>query len=105
MQVTYRYNIKNGRSQEYATFVNANESVLREKAGEGWTYLGTYFTVQGLGDWDCENRWEIADYANLGTLWGHDEEFDAVIVESQGFIDGPIRTTVTRSVGKVNILE
>ena len=105
MQISYHYNIKEGRAQEYAEFVQANEQVLRDKAGPGWTYLGTYFTVQGLGEYDCENRWEVDGYADLGSLWGQDEAFDAVIARSQAFIDGRIRTTVAKSVAEVAILE
>ena len=105
MQITYRYNIKEGRAGEYAKLVIDSEQVLREKSADGWTYVGTFFTVQGLGEFDCEQRWEMAEYANLGNAWGHDAEFDSLISKAQEFIDGRITSTVAKTAGEVVILE
>ena len=104
MEIIYRYNIKEGKQNEFVDFVAKNEHVLRERAAEGWTFLGTYLTVQGLGDYDVEQRWQIDDYARLGSGWGHDEEFDRVIRESLGFMDGRFVAQVVKSVDEVMVL-
>ncbi len=105
MQITYRYNIKEGRAGEYAKLVIDSEQMLRDKSADGWTYVGTFFTVQGLGEFDVEQRWEIADYANLGNAWGHDAEFDALIAKALDFFDGRVNTTVAKTADEVVILE
>jgi hypothetical protein len=105
VEIIYSFNLKEGMSTAYAEHVTKNEQVLRERAPEGWTYLGTFFTVHGLGDYDAQQRWGLADYANLGTAWGHDEVWDRVLVESMAFVDGSARATVVKSTDEVGILE
>jgi hypothetical protein len=78
---------------------------MRERSPEGWTYRGTFLTVQGLGDYDAQQRWELADSSNLRTSWGHDEVWDRVLVEGLGFIDGKVRANVVKPADEVGILE
>jgi hypothetical protein len=51
-----------------------------------WTYVGTWFTVRGFGQYDCEVRWELADYAALGSGFGT-EAFQQAMLEAQEYID------------------
>ena len=105
MEIIYHYNIKEGKSTEYTEYVAKHEQTLRERAPEGWTYRGTFVTVQGLGDHDAQQRWELADYSSLGAGWGHDDVWDRVLVEGMGFIDGQVRANVVKSADEVGILE
>jgi hypothetical protein len=63
-----------------------NESLIKDNAPEGWTYLGTWFTVRGLGTYECESRWELDDYDSLGAGWGN-ETYQRLIREWREFID------------------
>ena len=105
MEIVYRFNIKEGRSGEYVDFVSKNEEVMRDNAPAGWTYRGTFVTVQALGDFDVEQRWQIDDYANLGAGWGHDEVWDRTLAEAQDFVEGRVSATVVKSVDEVAVLE
>ncbi len=44
------------------------------------------FTVRGFGQYDCEVRWELADYAALGSGFGA-ETFQQALLETQEYID------------------
>ena len=102
MEIIYHFNIKEGRSPEYAE----HEQTMRERSPEGWTYRGTSFTVQGFGDYDAQQRWELATTAtSVPGAWGHDEVWDRVLVEGMEFIDGKVRANVVKRAGEVGILE
>lgn len=105
MEIAYRFNIKEKKAGEYIQHIIDNERILREQAPEGWTYRGTFFTVQGLGEYDCEQRWELDSYAHLGTGWGHDEAWDQLIATGTGYIDGQVRSTVMKLAHEVAVLE
>lgn len=105
MEIIYQYDIKEGKSTEYAEHVAKSEQTLRERAPKGWKYRGTFVTVQGLGDYDAQQRWELDDYSYLGAGWGHDEVWDRVLVQGMGFIDGKVKANVVKSVDQVQILE
>jgi hypothetical protein len=59
---------------------------LRENTPEGWKYLGTWFTVHGLGRYDCEVRWEVRDYSDLGGGFGN-ETYQRLLREAFEFGD------------------
>lgn len=104
MQVSYQFNIKEGRTSEFVQWVRDNEETMVDHAPDGWTYVGTWFTVQGFGDYDTEQRWEIEDYGSLGTGFG-DEEFQRLIVESADFLQPhPQATTLMKSATDVTAL-
>lgn len=105
MEIIYQYNLKEGKSTEYTEYVAKSEQTLRERAPKGWKYRGTFVTVQGLGDFDVQQRWELDDYSFLGAGWGHDEGWDKTLVEGMGFIDGQVKATVVKPVDEVGILE
>ncbi len=105
MEIIYHFNIKENRAGEYAEHIAKNEQTMREHSPDGWAYRGTFFTVQGLGKYDAQQRWEIEDYSKLGAGWGHDETWDRILVESMGFLDGNVRANVVKSADEVGILE
>lgn len=72
MQYIMRYDLKPLKSPEFHTWLLENESLLAGNTPEGWTYLGTWFTVRGFGRYGCETRWELDDYAALGAGWGNE---------------------------------
>ena len=49
-----------------------NDADIRAHAAEGWEYLGTSMTVCGFGSYQAESRWEIGEYADLGSGFGND---------------------------------
>ncbi len=104
MEIIYQFDLKQNQAGEYAEFLGKNEQKLRENSPDGWTYGGTFFTVQGLGDYDVQQRWTIADYSKLGTSWGHDEAWDRLIAEGVAFAEGKIKATVVKTVDEVAIL-
>jgi hypothetical protein len=53
-----RYNLKEGKNAEFHRWILENRDVLTEGSPEGWRYLGTLFTVRGLGQFDAEMRSE-----------------------------------------------
>ncbi len=105
MEIIYQFNLKEGKTGEYVEFVAKNEQKLKELSPEGWTYLGTFFTVQALGEYDVQQRWDIADYDSLGKSWGFDETYDRLIVEGISYIkDAEVRATVVKSADEVKTL-
>jgi hypothetical protein len=86
MQKIDRYNLRANKAADYVAWLKKNDDLLRNGAPTGWTYLGTWFTVQGLGEYDVESRWELDDYATLGSGPGSDE-FLAMMDEWDEFGD------------------
>jgi hypothetical protein len=72
MQYIMRYHLKPLKAPEFQKWLLENEPLIAENEREGWTYLGTWFTVRGLGRYGCETRWELDDYAALGAGWGNE---------------------------------
>jgi hypothetical protein len=71
MQYIARYDIAQGRAEEYRDWLAANEDAMREHQPDGWSYLGTWFTVLGFGSYQAESRWEVDEYAALGSGFGN----------------------------------
>lgn len=102
-----RYNVKPGKMAEFAEWLKKNDQIQREHSAEGWTYLDTYFTVQGFGTYHCETRWEVDDYASLGGGFG-DEEAQRLFAEWYGeFFDDrfPLEATLCKKVDAIRIPE
>ena len=72
MQYVTRYNLKPDKESEFRQWVLDNSSAIAENAPDGWSYLGTWFTVRLFGQYECESRWEIDDYAALGAGFGNE---------------------------------
>ena len=106
MQAVYRFRIKPGKAGAFVEYTKKQEADP-PKAPDGWTYLGTYFVVQGLGDYDAEVRWEMEDYAALGSTGGS-AEFDESNQEffAEYYDDRfPMRTTLMKSADDVYVPE
>jgi len=69
MQYIVRFNVS--KTSEYRQWVLENATAIAENAPQGWTYVGSWFTLQGFGRYDCEVRWELDDYSALGAGWGN----------------------------------
>lgn len=65
MEYVIRYSLKPKRAGEYRRWLLGHQAQLEAAVPEGWTYLGTYFTVRSLGPHDCETRWELRNYAAM----------------------------------------
>ena len=105
MQYIIRYDVKPKASERYRTWLADKDDQLREHARPGWTYLGTWFTVQGFGSYGAETRWELDDYAALGAA--SDDIGTQLMLEWFDFIDDsrPAETYLMKSAEDVIILE
>ena len=70
LEYVYRFTIDRGKQNEFIEWLNTNEEKFKEHARPGWTYLGTWLTVGGFGEYDGESRWTLEGYASLGEGWG-----------------------------------
>ncbi len=106
MQYIQRGNLKLHKVGEFHEWLARNEALIKEHAPEGWTYLGTWFTVRGLGKFDCETRWELSDYAALGADWGN-ETFQDLIRQWVEFIEPsvPGETCMMKSAADIRIFK
>ncbi len=73
LEYVFRFSIPNGKQGEFIEWVNVNDEAFNEHNAEGWTYLGTWLTVVGLGESDAETRWTVDDYGALGNGFGDEE--------------------------------
>ena len=103
MQIVYRYNLQPGKATAFRDWLIENDEVFRKESPPGWTYLGSWFTVQGLGRLAVENRWELDDYSALGAGFGT-EKYQAVLNEWEDYADlNSSETTLMKSVEDVTI--
>jgi len=72
MQFIMRFNLMPHKSEAFQDWLKKNDKLLQEGQPEGWQYLGAWFTVRNLGNYDCEMRFELDDYAALGSDFGSD---------------------------------
>ena len=89
MQYVTRYSLKPAKAGAFRQWLSDNATLLAKEAPEGWTYLGTWFTVRGLGRYDCESRWELTDYSALGAGFGTEAYQNAVLAFLE-FVDTSI---------------
>lgn len=104
MQIVYRGNIRDGKSAEYVEWLRQNAKLMADNTPDGWTYLGTWITVQGLGDYDAEARFEIDDYGALGAGWGS-ETYQRLLRENMDFLEPSFKATLMKSPTDVQVLE
>ena len=105
MQYIYRYDIAPHRAGAFAHWVVDNDADIRGHAVEGWEYLGTWMTVRGFGRYQAETRWEISEYADLGSGFG-DDVSQRLMGEFFEFVDRgrPAEASLMKSVNNVQIL-
>jgi len=106
MQYVNRYDIAPGKAVEFRSWLDENSAELAAGAPEGWSYLGTWFTVLGFGQYQCETRWEVDTYASLGESFGTSDN-QRLLVEWFDFIDNASsgETYLLKSTGDVQIIE
>lgn len=105
MEYVLRYDIEPTKSVEFRTWLQNNEGVMHEHSPDGWTYLGTWFTVRSFGEYTTETRWQLDDYGALGAGFG-DAENMRVMQEWMGLIDQtrPFQAALYKSTDEVDIL-
>ncbi len=86
MQYIVRYDVAPKKAGEFRKWLMDNDQTMRDHQPDGWEYLGTWFTVLGFGQFQAESRFEVADYADLGSGFG-DEELQRLQLEWFDFID------------------
>ena len=101
LEYVFRFTVDRGRQNEFIEWLRANEEDLKEHTRPGWTYIGTWMTVGGLGEYDGESRWALDSYASLGEGFG-DEVSQRLISEFLMTVDN-VHTQVNllRSVATV----
>jgi hypothetical protein len=106
MQKIDRYNLKPEKAEAYRTWLLENDQDFKDHAPDGWSYLGTWFTVQGFGAYSVESRWEIDDYAALGNAFG-DDTFQRLMQEWSEFGDDVHagETYLMKGADEVSIME
>ena len=105
MQYIQRFNLKHNRAGEYRELLKKYDQTLREGQPEGWTYLGTWFTVLGFGRYEVEVRFELRDYADLGAGFGSEALQKAYLEMMDMFTDEPWETYLMKSAEDVRIME
>ncbi len=80
LEFVFRFIIDKGKQNEFIEWLRTNEENFKEHTRPGWTYLGTWMTVGGFGEYDGESRWSLGGYASLGEGWG-DEVSQRLISE------------------------
>jgi len=103
MLYVFRYNLKEGKSAEFRRWILEKRDAIVAGEVEGWRYLGTYFTVRALGQFDVETHWELDDYAALGAGFG-DEAVQQLLGQWNGFIDGQVQASLMKSADDVDVL-
>jgi hypothetical protein len=106
MQYISRYQLKPLKGTEFQEWLLENESLIAENSPEGWSYLGTWFTVRGFGKFDCETRYEIDDYGALGAGFGN-ETYQRLMREWMEFADMTQtgETYLMKSIADVRIMQ
>ena len=103
------YFVRPGKVTEYKQWLNSDEA--RRLTGQiekecGLKYLGTYWTILGLGDYDCEDWWVAPDWAALDKS-RESKAGDEMLLKQYGFIDQTRsgKTRVFRTSEDVNVIE
>lgn len=106
MQLVMRYHVPFKKSPEFKGWLLENKKVLADNQLEGWTHLGTWFTVRFLGHFPYETRWEIDDYDALGAGWGN-ETLQNLMREWLEFVDldRDHETYLMKSAADISIFE
>jgi hypothetical protein len=105
MQYIQRFSLKPHKAGEFRDWLKKNDQTLREGQPKGWTYLGTWFTVLGFGHYDVEMRYELQDYAVMGTGFGSEALQKAFVEVMDMGSDEPMETYLMKSAEEVRIME
>ena len=85
------YHLKQDKTSAYQQWLLSPEakSLFADVEQElGIKYLGTYWTVMGLGDFDCEEWWEFPNWAAVDTVRESKAlEKLSMRIWEQGFVD------------------
>ncbi len=105
MQYIVRYDVAPNQAAEFKQWLLDNDQALRDHQPDGWEYLGTWFTVMGFGRHHVESRFEVADYADLGSGFG-DEELQKLQLEWFDFVEAgiPGETYLMKSATDVQVM-
>jgi hypothetical protein len=63
MYYVLRYNLRPEAAAEYRQWLADHGNSRSEQTG--WTYLGTFCDVMGLGQYDYETRWELNGHGSV----------------------------------------
>ncbi len=80
LEYVFRFTVDKGKQNEFIDWLTSNEENFKEHTRPGWTYIGTWMTVGGFGDYSGESRWSLESYASLGEGWG-DEVAQQLLAE------------------------
>ena len=98
----WRYTVDRGRQNEFIDWLRSNEDDMQAHTQPGWSYIGTWMTVGGFGDYSGESRWELDSYAALGEGWG-DETAQRILTELLMMTDNVHREAILlRNVSEVS---
>lgn len=101
LEYVFRFTVDRGKQNEFIEWLRANEADFEEHTRPGWSYLGTWMTVGGLGDYSGESRWALESYSALGEGWG-DEVAQRLLSEFLAMTDNVHReVSLLRSVATV----
>ena len=101
LEYVFRFTIDRGKQNEFIAWLRDNEENFKNHTRPGWSYLGTWMTVGGFGDYDGESRWTVDSYASLGEGWG-DEVAQRILSEFLLMTDNVHReVSLLRSVATV----
>jgi len=105
MQNIARYNLKPDKESDFRQWLLDNRAAWVENTADGWRYLGTWFTVMRFGQYGCETRCEVDDYAALGAGFGN-ETSQRLLKEWLAFQDlaRDSETYLVKNAEKVDIL-
>jgi hypothetical protein len=61
----FRYNLRPEAGAEYKQWLVDHSNGRSQQTG--WTYVGTFCDVMGLGRYDYETRWELNNHGSVNT--------------------------------------
>jgi len=104
MQYVLRFRIAPRRSADFRAWLQANADDLGRDAPEGWSFDGAYFVVRGFGDYDCEMRWYLENYAALDSA--NPPGFNERVKEWLEFVSdaSPTQATLLKNADEVVII-
>lgn len=103
LEYVFRFSVDRGKQNEFVEWLKANEADLKEHTRPGWTYLGTWMTVGGFGDYSGETRYELEDYGSLGEGWG-DDTAQRLLSEFLAHVDHVHRqVSLLKNIATVNV--
>jgi hypothetical protein len=105
MQYITRSNVLPHKAEELRDWLKKYDKLLHEGQSPGWKYLGAWFTVHSLGQYDFEMRFEIDDYAALGTGFGNEEMQKAWLEIYDAFAPNVGETCLMKSAEDVWIMK